>query len=236
MQSRKNSQGTFSSMGLTAIASNTPSQSGAANSTTFRSFFDEDDIEQGSPARMPEKLPKVIEEPSPTITSPPLTANRSIFNTWRTHLNMPFPLFQRSSSEEAKTTQPEASTSISVNTSQHSETAPRSKQNSRKSSLASHGYLSTTTSTTIWSDPTTVHISEDTKTQKPSVSHVHVANPSTSSDATTEIDDLVDPLSPKLGSRAYRERERREMERDRKEKAERRKQESVVKSEKDGVH
>lgn len=207
-------------MGLTAIASNTSSQSGAGNSTTFRSFFDEDDIEQDSPARMPEKLPKVIEEPSPTITLPPPTANRGIFNTWRTHLNMPFPLFQRSLSEEAKTTQPEASTSISVSTSQHSETAPPSKHNSRKSSLASHAYPSTTTSTTIWSDPTTVHISEDTNTQSPSVSHVHIANPSTSSNATIEIDDLLDPLSPKLGSRAYRERERREMERDRKEEAE----------------
>ena len=40
---------------------------------------------------------------------------------------------------------------------------------------------------------------------------------STLSAAARDEEDSVDPLSPKMGSRAYRERERREAERDRRE-------------------
>ena len=201
-----------------------------STSAPYRSFFDEVDIEHAVALRVPAKLPRVVEEPSLIVSAPP-PVHRGILGTWRTHLSMPFPFFRQSSSRKSASTQSGLEALISSITSQYTDSASRNKHNSRKSSLATPTFRTTTTSTTIWSDPESFNDStEGLNSQNTTQARIHASHPSDSSDASVEIDDSLDPLSPKLGSRAYRERERREMERNRKEETEQKRQEAAARS------
>jgi hypothetical protein len=99
-------------------------------------------------------------QPQPQ-TSPP---RRNIFSCFRTHLNIPFPLF----------------TPSFTSTEGHNNPTLTQNFNVEKGGTSSdtHFITGSTVSTAIWSG--------------------------------TPDEEKVDPLSPKLGTRAYRERERRE--------------------------
>ena len=208
-------------MSLSAVASNHSSQSYAASPSHYRSVLDtanQDDIELASLARMPEILPQVIEEPTLIANKDASPKNRGLLSTWRTHLNISFPFLQ------SIKTASRVNQSMSPTTSQHTKTMLQGKYNSRKSSLANASIPPPSTiSTNIWSDPSIESPSgeQETSQKKTTQIHIYASKSSVFSNVLTKNDDLLDLPSPKLGSRAYRERERREMERDGKENEER---------------
>ncbi|KAL2074949.1 hypothetical protein VTL71DRAFT_8729 [Oculimacula yallundae] len=130
-----------------------------------------------------------IQTPSPTSTQSTLSGHRGIFSVFRTHLNIPSNIFATSPSP-AKTTKATSSRAEMVTHPSQSvsdievQTQSRNPYYPRRpSSIPSQNTTTTTVSSKIWSKAAADH--------KPSCN--------------------CDPHSPKLGTRAYRERERREL-------------------------
>lgn len=189
-QSRKGSHATFDTLVLATLTSNVSSNSNKQESSAGETsgFQSFFDADAITAAPLPFE---------PTATLAPIQApepvatpqNRGFLTTWRTHLHLPFPCFS----------------TLSVDKGKDIEAQPTS----RISSVSHITNPPTTVSTTIWGQPFAQGASVQTTTK----SHTSQLSAST----LHSIDESIDPLSPKLGSRAYRERERREMERERRE-------------------
>jgi hypothetical protein len=210
------SQGNFDHLALTNITTNVssaPSQrcreALSTTSSTHPSDYMSDLI---TPALSPiaqSTISFIHEYPERVATMPmPVRKPGNIFSTFRTHINLPTPLFTRT----PKSTQPASrSPSVTYN-------LPNIPVNQLNIDLeAQHSSLvaPTTVSTQIWSGT-----SLSTQTPHPgttSTSHIPINTHTHSKNASQDLELELDPMAPKMGTRAYRERERREFEAEKKE-------------------
>lgn len=181
---------------------------------SYQSFFDTapDDIEFNAKARPAVALPQVIEEPSPVATPGIPVRSGGLLGGWRTHLNLPFPLFLTSQRRNPKQEVVAATDDSQYQRYSHDNTSEICPDSSRQHTVSSDQSVSTM----IWSDPVGVdperHAQSNTRTTSQAQSHSTASTHGSCPIVENDDEDFYDPLSPRLGSRAYRERERREME------------------------
>ncbi|KAK6585684.1 hypothetical protein PZA11_002411 [Diplocarpon coronariae] len=200
-RSRKGSQGTLENMTALAHTSTATSSIQLKSPTTPTSTRHPPDLtEKITPAPAPYDCQPPTSRVSPSVVrlaaAPP---HRGFFSLFRTHLNLPLDLFASSAShdEDSKTESATPASTSSERAQDLESRAQASSSHRRTPSVPTHS--TATVSTSIWSSPT------------PS-SHCapHPLFHGRSRSATGSPDDELDPDSPRLGSRAYRERARRE--------------------------
>lgn len=193
--SRKDSHGTLAELTRVATESSEPDylrrKTSSPNSSNAPSSSITDVISPAPPAFFePVSVVEPLQISEPAVTS----SHRNFFSTFRTNLNVPFPLFGRSTPSRLH---------VGTQTQMQDLEAQYPTYPRRTSSIPS-----TTTQTSIWSGPGPVTPSIHTHVH--ANSHVSSTSPPIDQEDEDQLADL-DPLAPKMGTRAYREREKHEM-------------------------
>ncbi|PBP19916.1 pheromone receptor a [Diplocarpon rosae] len=205
--SRKGSQGTLENM--TALAhTNTATSSIPLKSRT-----------NSTPTGTPSYPIDITSAPAPYDCQPPThhasssavhpttpPPSRGVLSLFRTHLHLPFGLFASSPSRREHSNIKASTSASTSNEKAHDlecQAQPSPSQTRRTSSVPTHS--TTTISTSIWSSP---KLSSHFASHSPFHAQLSAA---TCPESGCPGDEELDPHAPKLGSRAYRERERREL-------------------------
>ncbi|KAK0100409.1 a-factor receptor [Cadophora gregata] len=164
---------------------------------------------------------------TPSSTTPLQSSlHRGVFSMFRTHMNLPFSAFASSkpASKVKPTSKSREQAEMSIITSRHDQATTNKEADleaqgptaksfpiawpRRTSATPSH----TTVSTNIWS-PGSTSGTPSSSSQQPktsTVSHTLAHSPKLFIATIDNDEGFFDPHSPKMGTRAYRERERRE--------------------------
>ncbi|CZR54625.1 uncharacterized protein PAC_04509 [Phialocephala subalpina] len=199
--SRKGSHGTLTGLVRVHTGSTNPKKDNSQYSSTVPSNYTASDIIAPAPPTFSEsRYPIETFDFSVPAPEPTPTPQRPNFSTFRTHLHVPFPLFGY------------RSTSSPVDNGTQTQLRDLEAQYPTSSNFPRRTFsipvsipgAGTTVQTNIWSP---APLASPTST----TSHAKVAPMSINEESDEDID--IDPLAPKMGTRAYREREKREMQR-----------------------